>query len=203
MKTIILTGRLGKKFGRHFSLDVATPAEAIRAFCVMIEGFEAELRKGAYRILRVMSDGSLISHSERDLQLEFGSATTLRIEPTVKGSKSGLFNIVLGVILVGAAFAFTGGVLSATVFSAFGATVTGSQLALIGGLMALSGAASMISPQMQANPSSTNEPASFMINTPTNWAEQGHPVPLVYGNPFCGSIVVSNGITTEDYSPDV
>lgn len=203
MKTIILTGRLGKKFGRTFKFDVASPAEAVRALCTLIDGFEQEIRKGAYRIIKQYQDGNLLSHSENDLALSFGErAHVLRIEPAKIGAKSGIFNVILGVVLVGAAFLLTGGTLAATAFTAFGYGVTGGQLALVGGLMALSGVSSMLASTMMQQDSET-EPSSFMISSPTNWAEQGHPVPLVYGyNVFCGSVVVSSGINTEDFDPD-
>lgn len=39
MRTIKLYGKL-RKFGREFKLAVSTPAEAIKALCVMVPGFE-------------------------------------------------------------------------------------------------------------------------------------------------------------------
>lgn len=201
MKTIILAGRLAKKFGRSFNIEVSSVNEAVKALCIMVDGFEQELRKGAYRVLRVYQNGKILSHSERDLALGFGSAVTVRIEPARIGAKSGIFNIILGVVLVGAAFLLTGGTLAATAFSAFGYSVTGGQLALVGGLMAVSGVTGMLAAQT-LKPDSLNEPSSFGINSPTNRAEQGHPVPLVYGRCFVGSVVIHQSITTEDFEAD-
>ena len=39
MTTILLYGQL-RRFGRSFRLSVRTPAEAIKALCVQIPGFE-------------------------------------------------------------------------------------------------------------------------------------------------------------------
>ena len=199
MKTIILTGRLGKLFGTKFRLDVATPVEAIRALCYQIKGFEEEIKKGAYRVRRVFPNNSE-QIDETLLTFKLGKAHTLRIEPVVAGAKNGgLGKIILGVVLVGAAFFFSGGALGATAFSAFGSSVSYGQIALIGGLLALSGASAMLTPKVSDNSDDKEEPTSFLISAPQNMIEQGHPVPIVIGETFTGSVMVSAGISTEEY----
>jgi predicted phage tail protein len=200
MKTIILTGRLGKKFGTEFILAVETPVEAIRALCYQLEGFEEELAKGAYRVKRIFPS-SVEQIDETLLTFKFGRAHTLRIEPTVAGNKSGgLGKIILGIALVGAAFFFSGGALGATAFSAFGSSVSYGQIALIGGLLALSGASAMLAPKVKDKTDDKEEPTSFLISAPQNMIEQGHPVPIVIGECFVGSVMVSAGISVEEYT---
>lgn len=200
MKTIILTGRLAKKFGTEFNFDVETPAEAVRALCYQIQGFEEELKKGAYRVKRVF-DNSVEQIDETLLTFKFGRAHTLRIEPTVAGNKKGgLGKIILGVALIGAAFFFSGGALSTAAFSFAGSSVSYGQIALIGGLLALSGVSAMLTPKVSDKTDDKEEPTSFLISAPQNQIEQGHPVPIVIGETFVGSVMVSAGISVEEYS---
>lgn len=200
MKTVLLTGRLAKKFGKKFELDIASPAEAVRALSYMIAGFEDEIRKGYYRVIRVFNSGHQIGYSETDLQFHMGRAHTLRIEPVAQGAKNGLFNIIIGAALVGAAFLLTGGALSGTAFTLFGQAITGTQLALVGGLMAISGVSSMLAPQFEEPTNDTKEKSSAMITTPSNRTEEGHPVPLVYGRDvFVGSVVINNAVNVEEF----
>jgi predicted phage tail protein len=44
LRKIVLHGRLGKRFGRSFMLDVASPAEALRALVLQLRGFRMRLR---------------------------------------------------------------------------------------------------------------------------------------------------------------
>lgn len=201
MKTIRLTGRLAKKFGSKFSLDIHSPAEAIRALCTQIAGFEAELLKGAYRVLRVYADGAQKPYNESNLAFALGTAHTLRIEPVAQGAKQGgLLQIVFGVALVGAAFLLTGGVLSGTAITLFGSAITGTQLALVGGLMAIAGASAMMAPTMEQATDDNKEKSSAMISTPSNKTEQGHPIPLVYGRRvFVGSVLAGYAVTAEEF----
>jgi len=53
MKTVILHGHL-RKFGTKFNLDVKSPAEAVRALCVLCKGFRQHLEthsEPGYRVL--------------------------------------------------------------------------------------------------------------------------------------------------------
>lgn len=200
MKTVRLTGRLAKLYGKSFSLDIASPAEAVRALCFVIPGFENEIRKGYYRVYRSYDDGRMIEYTERDLHFQSQKASCITIEPVPTGRKSGFLNVIIGAVLVGAAFMLTGGTLAAPALSFFGTTITGTQLALVGGLMAVSGIASMLSPTPKMNTDDTKERRSAILNPPENRTEAGHPVPLVYGKRvFIGSTVIANALTVEEF----
>lgn len=200
MKTIELRGRIGRIFGKSFKFDVATVPEFIQALCSQLPGFEEELRKGHYRVVRVSDAGEVITPAEA-ITLKLGTVHTVRLIPVAAGAKNGLFGIIAGVFLVGAAFLLTGGVLSATAFTLFGSAVTGSQLALFGGLLALSGISGMLAPEVAGPTEPEKEKPSFMISSPQNLINQGHPVPWVAGKSvWCGSVVISNAIAVEDFN---
>lgn len=201
MITIELFGRLRKIFGRFPApaLDIADAAEGVRALCRQIPGFEQELRKGQYRVVRVFGDRKEDTDVDR-LYLRLGGALSVQIIPVAAGAKSSFFQIIVGAVLVGAAFLFTGGTLAATAFSVAGFSVTGSQIALIGGLLALSGVSAMLAPEIAQPSEPDKEKQSFMISTPSNLYEQGHCVPWGFGKDwFGGSVIVSNGIAVEDF----
>lgn len=201
MKTIQLTGRLGKLYGRKHRLDVHSPAEAIRALCYLFPSFEEELKQGSYIVHRLYEDG-FVNIGKELLHLAFGEKSLgIKIVPVVKSAKSGFFQIILGALLVGAAFILTGGTLSATAFSVFGMSVTGGQLALFGGLMALAGVSSMLAPKMSTDTMNANK--SYVIDAPQNNSTQGGAVPLIYGfGVFVGSTTIADGIYTEEYEPE-
>ncbi|AHJ10719.1 putative tail protein [Rhizobium phage vB_RglS_P106B] len=194
---------MAKRFGREFKFDVVSPAEAVRFLCYQLEGFEAELRKGAYRVYRIYANGEKRNIDEDLLTFQFGKAIGVRIEPVIEGRKrGGIGKIILGIVLIGAAFFFSGGALGATAFTAFGNGVTYGQIALVGGLMALSGAAQMLAPKVSTNTDQKEEKGSFLISAPENKIEQGHPVPLVYGLTHVGTVMASAGISVEEYDDD-
>lgn len=203
MKTIELTGRLGKKFGRSYRFDVRDAIEAVQALCSQIKGFEQELAQGFYKLIRISDAGTIVTTLEC-LRLGFGERVhTLRIVPVAHGAKNGIIGTITaiaGAVLVGAAFVLTGGTLAAPALSLLGATITGSQLALAGGLLALSGVAAMMAPEVAQPVEPEKDRPSFMISSPQNLANQGHPVPWVAGRDvFIGSIAVSNGLYVEDF----
>lgn len=96
-RTVHLHGRLGKKFGRRFDLEVNSPAEAIRALCVQLKGFETYIRDRSY-VLCVDDRALEADH----LTLGMGRARDLHISPAPR--TGGIETIIiLGLTLVLAA----------------------------------------------------------------------------------------------------
>lgn len=199
MKTLQLTGRLAKDFGEEFELDVATPAEAIRALCYQLEGFEQALREGAYRLFRVFTDKEE-NVDEDYIQLGYGKAIGFRIEPIVGGAKRGMGKVVLGAVIIGAAFLTAGLAAAPMTAGIFGSAITYGNVAMIGGMIALQGVSMMLTPTIK-NPTpsgSVDQRESFLIDATGNLTSQGNPVPLVYGLVHVGSVVISTGVRTEE-----
>ena len=57
----------------------------------------------------------------------------------------------------------------------------------------------MLSPAEELDKES-DDPSSFTFNGVQNTVRAGVPIPVVYGEIFTGSLVVSGGIDTDDYS---
>lgn len=143
----------------------------------------------------------------------------IHIIPVISGAGGDSFNqILLGGLLIGASFFFPGaglfgtqsfsGVLAAGSQSAIpfvGATgvagsvlgtAIGTGLSYIGASMVLSGVSSMLYPTQ--NPEFEDNPQiSFNFSGTQNTGRAGTPVPIVYGEIFTGSVVISGDVDTE------
>jgi predicted phage tail protein len=203
MKTVLLLGELGKKFGRKLLLDVKTPGEAVRALCANFPEFEQHLiesgkKNVGYRILLGKNDIPL-----DDIHNPAGSST-IKFVPVIQGAGGNpLTNVLIGAAIIGAAF-FTGGASLVAGAGFFGTTVTTTFLggiALgIGASLVLSGVSQMLSPTPKSDAPGErpeNQP-SYVFNGAVNTTAQGQPVPIGYGRMVVGSAVISAGITTEE-----
>lgn len=188
MKTVRLYGELREKFGKEFHFDVKSPAEAIRALCVTVKGFEGYLRKHGEDAYKVFSGARNTSESLHD---PISDSEVIRIAPVVQGS-SGAQRIVVGVLMIVAAY-FLGPAGAGAISAATQTTVYG-----MGASMILGGIAQLLSPQqsVKSGESAENTP-SYNFNGPVNTTAQGHPVPLIYGRMIVGSAVISAGYTTK------
>jgi len=197
LRTIHLHGALGAKYGKKLKLDVATAGEAIRAISANFPAFMKDIREGAWHVVRGDKVDAGMDLGEDDIATFKLGKGDLHIVPFVAGSKrGGLLKVVLGVVLIGAAFALTGGALT-TAIGAQGTLlggVTGTQVALFGAAVALSGVSTLLTPEEKAEKDGSN---SFTTSGPGNTYEQGAPVPLVYGEVITGGVLISGGVDIE------
>lgn len=209
LKTIRLYGNLGKKFGRIHKLAVASPAEAVRALCVLCKGFEAELMQSRDRKIGYKVFIGDIPLSTDNLDAPAGKSV-IKIAPAVLGAKSGLGQILLGAAIIGAAFyapaLFASGSeswfasVSGTGGGLFGLAGGYATAASIGMAVGLGGVARMLT-NTQTGLSTSDSPnngASYNFNGTVNTTAQGNPVPLAYGKVWAGGANISTGIYAED-----
>ena len=120
--------------------------------------------------------------------------------PVIKGSGRGLGKFLLGAALIGIAIASGGTGLSLGANGVFG--FTGGSLAAIGGnigiALVLSGVSDMLFPLPEPQKFSSEEDPqlSFRFSGVQNTSRAGTPVPIVYGEIFTGSVVISAAIDT-------
>lgn len=209
MKAIYLHGRLRKRFGNKFDLDVRTPSEALQALTILIPGFGEELKKGYYRLVRGPKDTG-VHHTLHDLELGFGRVKSFHIIPTLAGAKKGgMGKILLGVAIIACCFipgfqAFAG-------WAAGGLHMTGAALlgkiALVGLSMVIGGIAQMLTPVPKADYSSREQDtqSSYLFTGgPPNRVEQGACVPVVYGlDVLCGSVVIQTSLRVQELAVGV
>jgi predicted phage tail protein len=208
-RTIVLHGRLGKAFGRSFVFEVATAAEALRALNANFPGrFLAELRKGAYQVIRGDRKSGISLDEGLIVDLNLGNAD-LHIIPVAKGSagggrSKGGIKIVLGVALVGIALVASGGLaggglaaLGTQAFSIAGVNISWGTIALFGVGLALTGASSMMTKKEKPK-EETKRDDSYSFSGPSNTNESGSPIPLIYGEAMAGGQPISSGIDIEN-----
>lgn len=200
LRTIRLYGRLGAAFGREHRMAVNSPAEAVRALCSQLKGFEAYLMTSKDRGMGYAVFLGKRNLSAEELDVPPGNED-IRIAPVILGAKKeGLFQVILGVALISVAAFFTAG--SALAWGSVlgsGATGFGAAVASFGLSLALGGVAQMLAPSMKGGPTDRpeNQP-SYAFNGPVNTSAQGNPVPLLYGRMIIGSHVISAGIEAKD-----
>ena len=199
MKTIILLGELGKRFGTRHRLDVRSPAEAVRALCANFSDFHGFVsssheRNVGYRVLNMRSD---VPAEE----LHYPAGQTITIAPVIAGAGGGgIGTILLGAVIIGAAFLTGGASIAATGFLAGGITTTfwGGIAFNIGAALVLGGVSQLLSPTPKANdPQETSNNPSYTFNGAVNTTAQGNPVPVGYGRMIVGSAVISAGLVAE------
>lgn len=196
LREVRLYGALGRQFGRVHHLAVESAAEAARALCAVLPGFKAAF---------LSDDGRQAYHvyvgrgARREVILEdqgtdpLGAGAPIRFVPMVAGSKrAGLGQILLGAALIGltiwnplgafagqwAPFAFTGA---------------------IGKALILGGVIQLLSPQRKASGPVENKPSYGMDAGALNNPDPSAAVPLAYGRIVIGSVVVSAGLSTDEY----
>lgn len=180
MKTVMLYGFLGRQFGRVHRYDVRTPAEAVRALSVTLQGFrQALIDGGAYQVLI----GGKSNIGREQLCDPVSGRETIRIIPVVAGAGRGIGQTILGAVLVVAGY-WTGN----------------AYLANTGIAMMIGGVSQMLfAPKPTSGPADRpeNRP-SFSFDGAVNTAAQGNPVPVLYGGPLIvGSQVISAGLSVE------
>jgi len=205
MRNIIFHGELAEFIG-HKSLEakVSTVAETMRFLICNFPKVEAHM---AHRYYKIVLQNTEIDESE--LHYPMGSSD-INIVPVISGAGGNLGKIFLGAALIGASFLFPGaglfgttsvfGASAATGFTAAGiGTTIGTALSAVGAVMVLSGVSGMLFPQPE-QPDFSNEGdprISFNFSGTQNTSRAGTPVPIVYGEIFTGSVVISAAIDTE------
>ena len=191
MKTILLYGTLGKKFGKEHKLDVKDPAEAVRALCAVIKGFKKYMindKQSGYKILVGSEDLYTTDYHTPTSDRDF-----IRIVPIIQGAGSNdNFNIVLGIIIIAIATYYSGGLATdSTAYFVWGV------ISQIGVMLVINGVANIIAESLvDDNESPENDP-SYNFDGPVNTTRQGNAVPVGYGRLRIGSQVISAGLNTE------
>lgn len=187
LTTIKFYGAL-RQFGREFRLSVRSPAEAVKALCVQIPGFERFLSNAKSRGLEFAIFRG--SKNLEEKELGFGGDGDIRIAPVITGSKrGGVLQTIVGVVLIVA------GVLLTPAFPMFGPLLVNAGIA-----MGIGGVIQMLSPQaggLKTSAAPENTPG-YAFGSAKNTTASGNPVPLCIGKRRVGGAIISAAIYAED-----
>ena len=179
LRKVKLYGKL-RQFGREFVLDVVSPAEAIRALCVMIPSFEKFMNKS-----KEMGITYAVFVGKKNIgedELNLGGSKDIRIAPIIIGSKrGGLFQTIFGAVLMVASIWFP--------------PLMAAGLAMVAG-----GVVQMLSPQpkglKQREP--TDNAPSYAFGGSVNTTAYGNPIGVLAGERVIGGAIISAGVYAEN-----
>lgn len=163
-------------------MSVRTPAEAVKALCVQIPGFERFISNAKSRGIEFAVFRG--SKNLEEKELGFAGAGEIRIAPIITGSKrGGLLQTIVGAVLIVASF------------------IPGFQALLpVGIALVAGGVIQMLSPQaggLKTSAAPENTPG-YAFGSAKNTTASGNPVPLCYGDRRWGGAIISAAIYAED-----
>ena len=199
LRKIKLYGELAKFVGhKEFEVKADTLAHAVSFLINNFEGVEQFMSPKYYQVKvgNYAVDKDELSHPIGKEDIHF--------IPVITGAGRGVGKILLGAALIGLVFATGGASFSMSSGLTFKNSVLGGAflnkaLTYVGGYLLLSGVSEMLFP-MPKPPSFESEEdprLSFSFGGTQQTGRAGTPVPLVYGEIFTGSVVISGGIDTE------
>lgn len=217
-REVRLYGPLAKFVGqRKFLAEISSAGEAIR---MLLANFPDLARHMAEHDYKVIVDGWQAGADE----LGHPASQTIKIVPVLGGAGGGVGKIIAGVALIAISLALPGGGLfGGTAFGVFGGPIASAAAwstvataaSYIGAGLILFGTAQLLAPTPQlgqvgnfstggaggrfASTEGTelDPQKSYSFSGIQNTSKQGVPVPLIYGETFVGSVVISAGIDTD------
>jgi len=200
LRKIKLYGELAKFVGhKEFEVKADTLAHAVSFLINNFEGVEKYMSPKHYQVKvgNYAVDESELAHPIGQEDIHF--------IPVITGAGRGVGKILLGAALIGLV-AFTGGFATFNFSqgitfqnSVLGGAFLNKSIAYVGAYLVLSGVSEMLFP-VPKPPSFESEEdprLSFSFGGTQQTGRAGTPVPLVYGEIFTGSVVISGGIDTE------
>ena len=200
LRKIKLYGELAEFVGhKEFEVQVDSLAKAVSFLINNFEGIDKFMSPKYYQ---VKIGNYEIDESEFNYPI---GQQDIHFIPVIAGAGGNVGKILGGAALIGLAFT-TGGLTAGAFFK--GAAVKGSlagagfltQAAVgIGGALVLGGVSDMLFPMQKPKEfSSEQDPRlSFSFSGTQQTGRAGTPVPIVYGEIFTGSVVISAGVDTE------
>ena len=196
LRKLKLYGELAEFIGhKEFEVKVNSISQAVSFLVCNFPKSEAYIAERSYKVL--VGDYEV---GEDELAHPIGQSD-LHIVPVIAGAGGGTRKLILGAALIGGAI-LTGGTSLAFTSSGFAAAGGGFSFAALAGNvgigLALTGVSEMLTPTPKpVDFSSEQDPRlSFQFSGIQNTSRAGTPVPIVYGEIFTGSVVISAAIDT-------
>jgi len=196
LRKLKLYGELAEFIGhKEFEVKVNSISQAVSFLVCNFPKSEAYIAERSYKVL--VGDYEV---GEDELGHPIGQSD-LHFVPVIAGAGGGTRKFILGAALIGVGIMSggTGFALNSTQgFGFFGGSLAATA-GNIGVALTLSGVADLLTPVPKTPDfSSEQDPRlSFQFSGIQNTSRAGTPVPIVYGEIFTGSVVISAGVDTE------
>ena len=196
LRKIKLYGKLAEFVGhKEFEVQVDSVAKAVSFLVHNFEGIEKHMSLQNYHVSVGDYD---IDKDEIDYPV---GGQDIHFVPAISGAGSGARKFIIGAVLIGFAVASGGTGLSLGAGGVFG--FTGGSLAAIGGNLGLALVLSGVNDMLFSSEEPTDEEdprISFSFSGVQNTSRAGTSHPIVYGEIFTGSVLISAGIDTNQVS---
>ena len=198
LRKVKLYGELADFVGyKELDAVINSTADAIRFLVSNFPKLESHMADRYYQVL--IDDYDI---DETELHNPIGQSD-ISIVPVISGAGGGLGKTLLGVAMIGLAFAMPGAVFGGTGFTA-AAGFSGFQAAVgnLGIALTLMGVSEMLFPLPKPQDFNNEEDPriSFSFSGVQNTSRAGTSHPIVYGEIVTGSVVISAGIDTNQVS---
>jgi len=197
LKKIKVYGRLRKFLGQsYFEAAVTSPKQAFHFLIANFPEVENHMMNQFYKIKMggmEITEDLLNLQSDEDIQI-------IPIAIGAKGVAIGLLGIGAGAAVSGVATGFLGTAVLGTTIGG----IIGGGLTAIGTSLLVNEATQLLTPTPEiptaavTDTFSQNDPTfqSFGFGSISNVSQAGVPIPIIYGEVFIGSVVISSGIDT-------
>jgi predicted phage tail protein len=181
-RTFYLNGKMGELFGKEWKLNAATIREGMKGIDVQRENkLTKYLVDCTERGIKFTVQRGKEFLDYDNLQMDLGEDDVI-ITPVPAGSIGKFGKLILGIILIAAAFMIPGG--------HFGLYLAKAALLTVGGFLTSSAISEYFAPKP---PGPTEE--GYLFDGPDNTVKQGIPVPLCYGQLEIGGTPMNFGFT--------
>ena len=198
LRKIKLYGELAKLVGhKEFEVKADSLSHAVSFLINNFEGIEKYMSPKHYQVK--VGDYAV---DESELCHPIGQED-IHFIPVIAGAGRGIGKILLGAALIGLAFFVPQGLqLSQGISTGFGFANAGflaKSLVYVGASLALQGVSELLFPlpKFEGFESEEDPRLSFNFNGIQQTSRAGTPVPIVYGEIFTGSVVISASVDTE------
>ena len=197
LRKLKLYGQLAEFIGhKEFEIKVNSVSQAVSFLIHNFPEIESYMNPKYYQVKIGNYD-----IDESELAYPIGQED-IHFIPAISGAGRGFGKILLGAALIGAAFLVPGGLsLSSGISTGFGFAKAGALakgLVYVGASLVLQGVSDLLFPlpEPQKFNSEEDPQLSFSFSGVQNTSRAGTPVPIVYGEIFTGSVVISAAIDT-------
>ena len=196
LRKVKLYGELAKFVGhKEFEVQVDTVGKAVSFLVHNFPGIDAYMSPKYYQVKVGNYD-----IDESELAYPVGQED-IHFIPAISGAGRGFGKILLGAALIAGAFlipGLPGGAATFSMKAGLGGGFLAKSMVYVGASLVLSGVSDLLFPLPEPQKFSSEEDPqlSFSFSGVQNTSRAGTPVPIVYGEIFTGSVVISAAIDT-------